>query len=238
MTTPLPKRMGGWCIAAALAVLIAGSPLFAAEQTYVIDTPTTGLLDYSAYNLNFRLFSTGGILTRLDFGVFKIVNLGFGWEVNKVIGAENVVVGPPALSLRIRPFNGDMSLPAIVLGYDGQGTFYDKDKSEFQQKEKGIFVAFGREVFFPGLNMTAGVNMNDFKTNTVLGFVNMNIDVENKLTLLAEYDNINYFPDSRLNLGVRFAVTKDLNIDLAGRDIGAAARTAERIIRVAYIGKF
>jgi hypothetical protein len=39
-----------------LAVLVIGSPLFAAEPTYVVDTPTTGMLDYGAYNLNFRLF--------------------------------------------------------------------------------------------------------------------------------------------------------------------------------------
>lgn len=221
-----------------LAVLAIGSPLFAAEPTYVIDTPTTGMLDYGAYNLNFRLFSDGGILTRLDFGVFKVVNLGFGWEVSKVIGADNVVVGPPTLSLRIRPFSGDMTLPAVVIGYDGQGSFYDRDNSEFLQKERGIFLAFGREIIFPGLNVTAGVNMNDFKKSDVFGFLNVDAEVNDKFAFLAEYDSINYLPDSRLSLGVRFFVTRDLNVDLAARDIGAAGRTAERIIRVAYVGKF
>ncbi len=158
--------------------------------------------------------------------------------MNKVIGAENVVVGPPTLSLRIRPFSGDMTLPAVVIGYDGQGSFYDKDRSEFLQKERGIFLAFGRELLLPGLNVTAGVNMNDFKKNDVFGFLNVNAEVNDKFAFLAEYDSINYLPDSRLNLGVRFFVTRDLNVDLAARDIGAAGRTAERIIRVAYVGKF
>ncbi|MHB9154198.1 MAG: hypothetical protein ACYC5N_00730 [Endomicrobiales bacterium] len=231
------RFLGCLCVALSLA-LASGTRLSAAEQTYVIDTPTTGMLDYGVYDLNFRLFSDGGILTRLNFGVFKIVNLGFGWEVNRVIGSENIVVGPPALYLKIRPYAGGMTLPALAFGYDGQGYFYDKDKNEFRDREKGIFAVFGREILFPGLEINAGANINDFKTNTVYGFVSIHFNLEDKFILMGEYDRINYLPDARLNLGARFSVAEDLSIDLAGRDIGAAGRSAERILRVVYIGKF
>jgi hypothetical protein len=196
------------------------------------------MLDYGAYDLNFRLFSGGGILTRLNFGVFKIVNLGFGWELANVIGTQDISVAPPALSVKIKPFSGGMILPSIAFGYDGQGYFYNKNTNDFTQKERGIFVLFGREFFFPGLELSFGANMNDFKTNTVYGFTNMNINIDDKLYLLAEYDNVNYFPTSRLNLGIRFFITNDLGIDLAGRDIGAADRQAERIVSIDYRGKF
>lgn len=234
-------------LAALIAVLcVAPVTVRAEDQRSVIDTPTTGMLGYGCYDLNFRLFSGGGILTRLNFGVFKIVNLGLGWEVNNAVGKENVVVGPPTLHLKIKPFAGGMILPAFAIGYDGQGNFYDKDRSEFIEKEKGIFIVFGRETLFPGLEMHFGANMNDFKTNTVFGFANMTINIEDTVVLLAEYDRVNYLPDSRLNAGIRFFVTDDLSIDLAARDIGAGTddadpakdRRAERIIRVSYTGKF
>jgi hypothetical protein len=129
-------------------------------------------------------------------------------------------------------------LPAFAIGYDSQGYFYDKDNHEFLQKEKGVFVALGHELFIPGFELNAGANMNDFSTNRVYGFAGMSLNVEDTFYFLGEYDNINYFPDARLNLGVRFAVTEDLHIDLAGRDIAAAGRSAERIIRINYLGKF
>jgi len=230
-----------FAVLTALLILVMPALAFpesGSEATYVIDTPTVGMLDYGGYDLNFRLFSEGGILTRLDFGVFKIVNLGFGWELTNAIGNQDITVAPPALFLKVKPFSGGMVLPAIAFGYDGQGYFYDKTLSSFTQKERGIFVVFGREFFFPGLEMNFGANMNDFRTNTVFGFANMNFNIEDKLYFLGEYDNVNYLPDSRINLGMRFFITNDLSLDLAGRDLGAAGRKSERIMRIAYRSKF
>jgi hypothetical protein len=240
MNATVTKRFVACCLAVLFA---AGSfnPLFAqqtSQQTFIIDTPTTGMLDYGSFDLNFRLFSDGGVLTRLNFGVFKIVNLGVGWELSRVIGSDNITVGPPALYLKIRPFSGTLTLPAFAIGYDGQGYFYDRDRKEFLQKERGIFAAVGKEIFIPGLELNIGANINDYSTNTVYGFANLSLNIEDQFMLLAEYDNVNYLPDARVNLGLRFAVTKDLTIDLAGRDIGAAGRKAERIVRINYLGKF
>jgi hypothetical protein len=221
-----------------LALCLAVPVSLLAENNYAIDTPTTDILDYGMYNLNFRLFSNGGILTRLDFGVFKIVNLGFGWETSDVIGTQDVSVAPPALSIKIKPYDGGIVLPALVLGYDGQGNFYNKSTNEYTEREKGIYVALGRETVIPGLKLTAGANMWDFQTNTVYGFVNATMNLEDKFMIIGECDNIHSGNDDRINAGFRIPITEALSIDLAGRDIGAPGRTAERIIRLNYIGKF
>ncbi|MFH1368410.1 MAG: hypothetical protein ABII64_04710 [Elusimicrobiota bacterium] len=220
------------------------------ENSRVIDTPMTGMIGYGNYTLDFRLFSEGGVLTRLEFGVFKIVNLGFGWEVSRVIGTENAVVGPPGLLVKLRPFEGGMVLPAIAIGYDGQGNYFDKTASEFTQKEKGIFIVFGREMLTPGLEINVGCNMNDFKKNTVFGFTSIVYTVEDKAAFLAEWDRVNYIPDSFVNAGIRMFVTESLYIDVAGRDIGAyeektdpttniiTYRKPERIVKISYSGRF
>jgi hypothetical protein len=221
-------------------VMVVCLPVFSAgsEAPYCIDTPTSGMLDYSAYDLDFRLFSGGGILTRLNFGVFKIVNLGLGWELAEVIGLQSITVAPPTLAVKIKPFSGGLVLPSIAFGYDGQGYFYNKTTNDFAQKERGVFLLFGREFFFSGLEMNFGANMNDFKSNKVYGFTSMNISLDEKIYFLAEYDNINYLPASRFNTGIKFFITSDLSIAIEGRDIGAADRQAERIVSINYRGRF
>ena len=209
-----------------------------AESTYVIDTPTKGMLGYGNYDIDFRFFSGGGILSRMTFGVFKIVDLGVGWETDSIIGTQTATAAPPSLFLKIKPFSGGMVLPGFAIGYDGQGYYYNKDVNAFAEREKGIFIVFGREILTPGLNFNAGLNMNDFKENKLCGFTNFEYDIEEKFKLLCEYDNINYFPEARLNAGVRISITEDIFVDAAGRDILSNGRTAERIIRIAYLGRF
>ena len=130
-------------------------------------------------------------------------------------------------------------LPALVLGYDGQGNFYDRNISEYLQKEKGIYMAIGRETLVPGLKLNIGGNMWDFKTNTVCGFASMIFSIEDRFAAIAECDNIHNASQNRVNVGLRFGINESLDVDLAGRDLGAPeGRTAERIIRVIYAGKF
>jgi hypothetical protein len=223
-----------------VCLFFGAMPLMAVENiSYVIDTPTSEMLDYGMYNLSFRLFTNGGILSRLNFGVFKVVNMGFGWEVNKVIGSQDTSVSPPALAVKIKAYEGSMVLPSIAFGYDGQGYSYNKDLAQFTDREKGIYLVFGREVFVPGLSMNFGGNIYDFKEGQVYGFFNANYNIDKKFYFLVEYDNIHYLPDARINAGVKLLINDDLNIDLAGRDIGARdGRVTERIVSINYVGRF
>ncbi len=234
----LNKRIFPKVFLTGLCVLLFISISVYSETTYIIDTPTKGMLDYANYTVDFRFFSEGGILTRMSFGVFKMVNLGVGWEVDNLVGTQNPIAAPPSLFLKIRVFDGGMVLPAFAFGYDGQGYFYNKASNEFTQKEKGIFIVFGRELFAPDLNLNAGANMNDFKENKIYGFVNAEYEIEEKFMIMGEYDNINYFPEARLNVGLRVIVSDSISIDIAGRDIASPDRKAERIVKVGYTGKF
>ncbi len=209
-----------------------------ADSAYLIDTPTKGMIDYGNYNVDFRFFNTGGVLSKLTFGVFKMVNLGVGWEVDQLIGAQTPQAAPPSLYIKIKPFNGGMVLPAFAFGYDGQGYYYNKTLNQFQEKEKGIFIVFGREILVPGLTGNVGANMNDFSQDTLYGFLNLEYEIEEGFRLMAEYDNISYFPQARLNGGIRFYVSEDISIDLAGRDLGSNQGPSERIIKIGYNGKF
>jgi hypothetical protein len=224
------------CLAMFCAVSVFAK---SSELIECIDSPTAGIHDYGAYNINFRMFTGGSVLSRMNFGVFKIVNLGFGWEMNQLVGNQNITVAPPALSIKIRPYPGGLFLPALALGYDGQGSYFNSDAGEFGQKARGVYIVLTRELLIPGFELSTGANMNDFKNDTVYGFASLNINLENVFIIMAEYDNIHYAPENRLNGGFRFALTEDLSVDVAGRDLsGSGPLAKERIIRINYTGRF
>ncbi len=56
--------------------------------------------------------------------------------------------------------------------------------------------------------------------------------------IVAEVDSIHHREFNRINAGLRYLITPDISVDLAGRDIGAPGRDAERIVRINFRGTF
>ncbi|GHT55402.1 hypothetical protein AGMMS50233_05290 [Endomicrobiia bacterium] len=227
------------------AVILIFVSLSFASRTYVIDTPNTSILNYGSYDLVFKCFSHGNITQKVDFGLFKILNVGVSWELDRLIGDERIKVAIPAPDIKIRLYEGDMILPGLAMGYDGQGCFIDKGNCV--QREKGLYIVIGRELFLDGLMFNIGANMYDFtKTRQVYGFANAIVPVYKELIyLMAEYDNINInrFQDARLNFGFRFAVTEGTDIDFTVRDCWGKNNHPsrvpnERVFKISYSGKF
>ncbi len=230
--------------------IIIGLFLFFAAQTgycayapvELIDTPTRSILDYGGYEMQYRMFSGGGVLTKLNFGIFKSLNLGVGWEISNIIGTGDVVVAPPTLQIKFSVYDGDVKWPGFAIGYDGQGYFYDESQAEFRQKGKGVYVVVGKELFLPTLNFNAGLNINDFKEARVIGFANSSIVViEDALLFMLECDNIGKGDDVRLNSGLKLWVTRSFTIDFAVRNLTTSDEAkfgCERLFRINYQSKF
>ena len=215
-----------------------------ASEMYVIDSPTTNILNYGSYDISFRAFSEGGVHARLDFGVFKFLNLGISWELGRFLGNEDIKPAVPSISVKCKFYDGDMTWPGVAVGYDGQGYFYDGDyDGDYHQRGKGLYIVAGREFFFEGLILDFGLNMNNFSKPNVCAFINALVPLyQDNLFFLTEYDNINYFPEARWNTGIRFALTRVLDIDFVIRDcFGKNTKDKvpnERVFKVSYTGKF
>lgn len=227
-------------------ITIAVSNIFASKVA-IIDTPNINILNYGSYEVSFRAFGHGGVHTRLDFGVFKLLDVGVSWELANFLGSDQIKVAVPALSVKFRLYGGDMTWPGFALGYDGQGYFYNADyEGDYLQKGKGLYLVIGREFFLEGLMLNVGVNMNDFSDTKVYGFLNAIIPIpisdKEVLYFMTEYDNINYFPDARLNAGLRFTITEVMDIDFIMRDCFGKDSIDkvpnERVLKISYTGKF
>lgn len=215
-------------------------------DTSLIDVPSAGILDVGGFATQTRFFSQGGVMEWLNFGVVHRVNLGASMNVDKLIGTSSPVqLTRPDLQLKYRFYDGEKIIPAFALGFDGQGYLYNRPDKRYNQRQRGLYVTGSQEVGLPGLMAHAGINISDFDTNAVFGFMAANLNVQDKVTFMAEWDNINNYTDSRINLGFKVYVTPNAHIGFAARGVGqggeysnGVSRGPERVFQFKYTANF
>lgn len=215
-------------------------------DTDLIDAPTAAVLDYGGYSSRTRFFANGGVMEWISFGVFQRVNIGASLNMDKLIGtASPVQLTRPDLQLKLRAYDGDRDIPAVSIGFDGQGYLYNRTELRYNQRQRGLYVTASKEVFLPGLQANAGMNISDFNSNAIFGAMAGSYDIRDKVLLMAEWDNISNYVDSRFNLGFRVYVTPAFHMDFAVRGIGqggtysnGVSRAPERVVMFKYTGNF
>lgn len=243
--------------ALAMVSLLSFSSAYAADKerdeniilpdTNLIDVPTSGIIDYYGFSFKSRFYSSGGVLTWLNFGVMERLNLGASFMVDNLVGSGTPVkMVHPEIQVKFRFYDGGIYLPSLAVGYDGQGYYYDRDLKKYMEKEKGLYLAASKEIGVPGLVAHAGFNIPDFDNNYLFSFLGLNYTIEDKVSLMAEYDNLFHSDDpERLNLGARFYITPSFSLDAAVREIGKSEkfsngwpRKSERVIQLKYNTSF
>jgi len=218
------------------------SILSAGEVVDLVDTPTPEIVEQGGYNVNFRFYSVqdqdgnsnGGLLAGLFFGVLEHMNLGVYLDTINIIGNEDIKLRRPRLFVKFRIFKGSLRLPAIGAGYDDQG-YGDYGDKKYEQREKGFFIVFCKESFFPGLEVSTGLNGYDFEKFRVRGFIGLFSKLGDSLVPMLEFDNLGGGKENRINMGIRYFITENLNVEIDGKDI---ADNFDRIFRIGYMSAF
>ena len=209
----------------------------------IVDVPTAAVVDHYGYHTSFRFGKEGNIQNKSIFGVFPRLNIGFGLDGEKIIGTENSRLNKPTINIKFRPFDGQGVIPAIALGFDDQGYAYNRVTNDYDQREKGFFLAADWHPFTPDFLWTLGVDIFDFKDdNAVRGFTGFSYNYQHMVALLVEYDNFDYYKERRINYGAKIFVTPVFTVDLIGRNVpkflGSKRRETERVVRLCYTGAF
>lgn len=255
-------RFQGAILTALSAVLITAGQAYPAERrnqaaknsresillpdTDLVDQPTAGILDYYGFLARTRFFSGGGVMGSMGFGVLQRLNLGVSMNADQLIGtASPVKLVRPEIQVKFRFYDGGQHLPALALGYDGQGYFYDRGLKKYMEKSRGVYLVGSQEIGVPGLLLHPGFNVSDFDSNSIFGFFGANYTIEDSVSLMAEWDNINTLRGSRFNSGLRIYVTPFFHLDLSVRDIGRSGTfenglqvKPERIVQLRYNSNF
>jgi hypothetical protein len=213
----------------------------------MIDIPTAGILDYYGFMMKTRAYSEGGVIASLNFGVLERLNLGASMAVDRLIGnSTDVKMRRPEIQVKFRFFDGGYYIPAMALGFDGQGYYYNPATRKYLEKGKGLYLAGSKEIGLPGLALHGGFNVPDFDNNYLFGFVGLNYTLEDRFAFMVENDSLFHDDDpSRFNAGVRFYVTPYFQLDAAvreinpGKDFGPGLdRKSERIVQLRYNTSF
>jgi hypothetical protein len=216
----------------------------------LIDIPTAGVLDYSNFSVKTRFYNNGGVLAHMNVGVLNRLNLGASFMIDRFIGSEGPVkFVRPEIQVKFRFYDGGYYIPAMAVGYDGQGYYYNSDKEKFMQKAKGLYLVGSKEILLSGLMGNLGFNVPDFDDGYLYSFIGFDYNFEDKMTFMLEYDNL-FHSDyhSRFNLGMRIDITPNFGLDLALRNIGRNSKfpdgerdKMERIVQLTtsfYLGDF
>ncbi len=212
----------------------------------LIDIPTADILDYYSYNVLTRAFSEGGVRLGLTFGVLPNLNLGVNFVVEEFIGASNSAEFlTPTIMAKYRFYEGAEHLPALSVGYDGQGYFYDHIRDEYIQEEKGLYLVGSKGIITPNLNLSLGANMPDVGDSKLYIFTGLDYTIDDKVTLMAEVDNIKTSKTYRFNLGIRVDLRNNFYIDFAVKDLvrntvlaNGTKLKPERIFQLGYQSSF
>ncbi|MBI4345772.1 MAG: hypothetical protein HY553_02885 [Elusimicrobia bacterium] len=215
-------------------------------DTELMDVPTAAILDYGGYSSRTRFFSNGGVMEWLSFGVFQRLNIGASMNVDRLIGTSSPVqLTRPDLQVKFRFYDGDRVIPAAVIGFDGQGYLYNRKDLRYDQRQRGLYLVGSQEIGVPGLHANAGMNISDFNSNSIFGFMAMDYNVRDKVLLMLEWDNVHNFVESRINMGFRIYVTPSFHLDFGVRSVGqgghfsnGVSRAAERVVNFKYSGSF
>jgi len=218
------------------------SILSAGEVVDLIDTPTPQITERGGYNVNFRFYSfesngsnnNGGLLIGLFFGVLEHMNLGVYLDTENIIGNQNIKLRRPRLFVKFRIFKGTERFPAIGVGYDDQGYGEYRD-SKYEQREKGFFIVLCKENFVPHLEVSTGINGYDFEKFRVRGFIGLFSKLGENLIPMLEFDNLGGGSQNRINMGIRYFIMPNLNVEIDGKDV---ANEFDRIFRIGYMSAF
>lgn len=244
------KFMRFWMLTIAALCLVPaawaadGDPI--STETLIVDVPTAEVLDRYQASFLTRVYEHGTVMESIDFGVYNRINIGVSLAVDHWIGSSHSVkVLDPDFQAKWKIYDGNLYLPAIAIGYDGRryGYGYDQDTRKYTRSKhylddrKGGYLTMTREIFVPGLTLTAGANFSDFEWDEFYMFTGLYYKVLPQVNLLTEWDNIRNIRDSRFNMGARFYLHPSLALDASFRRIGRGDEN-ERILQLRYVTNF
>ena len=196
----------------------------------LVDVPTADIFESGSYNINLRTYGAGNLLTRLLISV-KVFELGAYLDIDNATGKADPKGHDIKPLLKIRLYPGGQLLPALAVGYDGQGENY------YFKEPRGFYAVLTKELLLPGLQLHLGGNNRDHP----YGFAGLSYTFEEQGSVFVEYDrirNLNVDADNRCNAGAKFQITRDFGIQFDFRNIGNRSEKYERILRFDYTGNF
>jgi hypothetical protein len=203
------------------------------------DVPTAYALLKYEMRADIRFYPDGGILNKVDLGIFPRFFIGGGLNVPGLVSAGPVNLNREDASFlaRLVVIQEDDSTPSVALGWDGP---------EFDGAElRGLYLSLSKEFKTPlgffqahgGLN-SSYLDNGWMASRDLRGFAALTSSFR-QVTGFFEGDEINNPLGPRLNAGLRYFFDP-ISLGIEFRDLGATREgvVSSRMLRVSYSGLF
>ncbi|MCE5299378.1 MAG: hypothetical protein LLG37_00690 [Spirochaetia bacterium] len=217
--------------------IIAIMPVFIyagqARNIELIDVPTANSMARAEFRADFKMYP-GGILTRLYIGVFDRLMLGGALRADNIIGQGDMAVEIPKVLGKIRITDDEGAVPAIAIGYEGEG--YESTPA------RGVYLAITKEIpmgsVFAQVSLTGYTNnFTNFGTGIDMG-TGLAFAVTRELNMSFEFDGIFGVDTRHLSAGIGYFFDP-IEIDLAVRyGLNSDSYWQSRILKVVYVTYF
>jgi hypothetical protein len=190
----MAKKLRWLIICLFVPLVIYGQELNLLEPLSLVDMPTAGTLMRGSFSTQLKVYPQGGILGKIDVGISDRFMFGISYGGTNVIGVGSIDWNPQiGTNVRYRLFEEDWTLPAILIGFDSQGSgAYVDSTKRYLEKSRGLFAVASKNFTFLGtLGLHGGVNYSferkdgDKDLNIFVGFDKA---INPELALVAEYD--------------------------------------------------
>jgi hypothetical protein len=223
------------------------------EYRYLIDMPSSGILDKGFVNVGSDVLPNGVVITKLEVGAFDGVSFGISYGGENIIGSGSPRwYKYPGVNLRFRLMEETLNFPALSIGFDsqGKGIFFDSS-NRFEIKSPGFFVSGSKNFEMLGYLSIHGSLNYSLESKDGDNFLNLMLGVEKtigkKVSINMEYnfafndnaDKLYGKTNGYLNLGVRWSVGDGLTLGLDLRDLLSNKKwspgSADRGIKIEFI---
>lgn len=148
---------------ALLVLTVARAPAdeAAEDPIDIVDVPTATVLPHASYDSGLRLYTGGGVVTRVRVGIRETIHFGVSFGGTNLLGS-----GDPDWNPRVEFLVKGVLLqesyygPALALGFDSQGQgLYSGAYDRYQYKSRGFYAALSKHFVFLGdLGLHAGMS--------------------------------------------------------------------------------
>ncbi len=223
------------------------------EYRSLIDLPTAGILEKGFVGVTMDVLPNGGVISKLEVGVFENFSFGISFGGMNIIGTGPVTWDKlPGVNIRARLLDETQSMPALTIGFDsqGKGKYFD-NLNRYEIKSPGFYLAAAKNFDFLGYLSVHGVINYSLERKDGDKDLDFGVGVEKtlgkRISLMAEYDfatNDNTGKalgngNGYLNFGLRWSVGQGFTVGLDLRNMlenkKINSNKADRGIFVEYV---
>jgi hypothetical protein len=223
----------------------------------LVDCPTAGILPRASFDFDIRVYPNGGAILGLDIGLMKRFMVGMSFGGENVIGDGDPDWNPRIeFAAKYRLINESWSFPAVVIGFDSQGSgAYNDSLDRYVYKSKGFYgvISKGYEMGDLPFGLHAGANYsleNDDDDKDIAVFFGADLRFGENLGVVGEYDLGTNDDKAKelfgqgygyLNLGVQWIFSESLLLQFNLKNLllnREDASTWGREFRIVYFESF